>query len=69
MLTSAKRKILNIVCIMMAIASLSYGLVLKYATSPSDDVLVQEKPENNEELITVEHDIVFTSNDLMTNQD
>lgn len=68
MLTAAKRRVLNIICIMMALTSLTYGLLLKYDKSPLEDVVVQEKSNDRTEQV-MEPDIVLTSNNPFTNPD
>lgn len=55
MLTSTKRRILNIVCLILAVVSISYGLVLRSDQSNIDNVAITaEKREIKLDATTVD---------------
>lgn len=50
MLTSTKRRVLNVICVTLAIMSVSYGLVLRYDNPNLDNLIAQDEVDNQEEV-------------------
>ena len=72
MLTSAKRRILNIICVALAICSVAYGLVLKYnnaALEPNIDFSVQQDSFDPNIVEVVNTQDQFKDEDLISNPD
>lgn len=66
MLTSTKRRILNVICVTLAIVSVSYGLVLRYDNSNLENLMVQGEVDNQEE-VNKETTPVIKEGNLFTN--
>lgn len=64
MLTSAKRRMLHVLSVSLAIISVGYGLILKYDTPDLDNLVVQNDLDNQEEVIQEPAAIVKASNSL-----
>ncbi|MFY0593702.1 hypothetical protein [Roseivirga sp.] len=63
MLTSTKRRLLHILSVSMAIASVAYGLVLKYGnTSETQDLAVKSQFEEQRKATTEIPTILSVSN-------
>lgn len=66
MLTSTKRRVLNVICVTLAIMSVSYGLVLRYDSSNLENLIVQGEVDNQEE-VNKEATPVINEGNLFTN--
>ncbi len=68
MLSSTKRRVLNIICVSLAIASVSYGLVLRFDKSEAvlNNAVVQES-QNIEESTKPGSEIIVKANNPLTN--
>lgn len=66
MLTSTKRRVLNVICVTLAIVSVSYGLVLRYDNSNLENLMVQGEVDNQEE-VNKEATPVIKESNLFTN--
>ena len=66
MLTSAKRRILNILSVSMAIASVAYGLVLKYDNGPAVNNFAVQAEIDKQELTVQESPVIVKANNLLS---
>ena len=67
MLTSTKRRILNIICLILAIASVSFGLVLRYDNTILEDAVVMENNYLQEGTSEPESDLFLEESSSFTN--
>ncbi|OEK02092.1 hypothetical protein BFP97_11415 [Roseivirga sp. 4D4] len=68
MLTSTKRRVLNVICVTLAIASVSYGLVLRYERSTLEAAVVQENElKIEDETLEADPALVLRANNPFTN--
>jgi len=68
MLTSTKRRVLNVICLTLAVASVAYGLVLRY--DKSKDKLNNTVVQESEEIIAPDRlgsELVLKANNPLTN--
>jgi len=67
MLTSSKRRILNVICLTLAIASVSFGLVLRYDNAMLEQAVVMENNYPQEETSATESDLFLEASRSFTN--
>lgn len=67
MLTSTKRKVLNVICLILAIASVSFGLVLRYDNTILEDAVVMENNHLHEGTSEPESDLFLEASSSFTN--
>ncbi|MBO3699235.1 hypothetical protein [Roseivirga sp. E12] len=70
MLSSTKRRVLNIICVALAIASVSYGLVLRFDKSEAvlNSAVVQEsEPKQEEPAVETDPALVLRANNPFVN--
>jgi len=67
MLTSTKRRVLNVICLTLAIASVSFGLVLRYDNAMLEQAVVMENNYPQEETSATESDLFLEASRSFTN--
>ena len=66
MLTSTKRRVLNVICLTLAIASVSFGLVLRYDNVVLEDAVVMENNYPQEGTSATESDLFLEASSSFT---
>lgn len=66
MLTSTKRRVLNVICLTLAIASVSFGLVLRYDNVVFEDAVVMENNYPQEGTSAIESDLFLEASSSFT---
>ncbi|MFT7149445.1 MAG: hypothetical protein ACI82Q_001304 [Nonlabens sp.] len=66
MLTSTKRRVLNVICLTLAIASVSFGLVLRYDNAMLEEAVVMENNYLQEGTSETESDLFLEASSSFT---